>query len=185
MFRQALRLTSHFSQPKPRSPHFPGAFKYFSSSKDPSDVVIEEESAEDPPKNHRDTSQKNQAYHFYDKSIAIALENPLFPYNKQTLYLGPNHSKFLNTRMPHFITAVLEKKSSAFMDIPDAATDETAKEGEGETDKDVTTSSIENMTAAHYGMGTYCSVQYNSQNMNKITLRGIHRVDVKDIKAYS
>jgi hypothetical protein len=182
MFRQALRATSHFSHPKLRSPQFPGGLKFFSSSKDPSDVVIEEESSEDPPKNHRDTSQKNQAYHFYDKSIAIALENPLFPYNKQTLYLGPNHSKFLNTRMPHFITAVLEKKSSAFMDVPDAATEDPKTE---ETSKDVAKGSIENMTAAHYGMGTYCSVQYNSQNMNKITLRGIHRVDVKDIKAYS
>lgn len=44
---------------------------------------------------------------------------------------------------------------------------------------------LEDVTGDYYGIGTYCSVQYTQNSANKIVLRGIHRVDVKDIKAYN
>jgi len=39
-------------------------------------------------------------------------------------------------------------------------------------------------TGDYLSVGTYCSVLYNQQNPRKITLKGIHRVDISKITGY-
>jgi len=83
--------------------------------------------------------------------------------------------------MPHFITAVLKKtiadeqteETDLLLDTSKASDiiqePKTEEESESDSDKEKGFSGLQDVTDDYYGIGTYCSVQYNPSNSNKVT----------------
>lgn len=82
--------------------------------------------------------------------------------------------------MPLFITAVIRKSDApSDKDVSFYAEDQQDNEGTKKED-----GATVDLTDDYLRVGTYCSVLYNESNPRKITLKGIHRVDVSKLTGH-